>query len=63
MIEDIQKVVQEMQTQGNELEELVQSSLVISSSNSAVMEQLAYMTVIMNAMQAQLKTLASAQTN
>ena len=50
-------------TQGYKLEELAQSNAVLTISNSVAMAQLAHMTLIMNAMQAQLKTLASAQTN
>ena len=38
---------------------LAQASAVLTSSNSVVMAQLAQMTVTMNSMQAQLKTLAS----
>ena len=63
MIEDIQTIMQVMQTQGCEPEVLAQSNTVLTSSNYAVMAQLAQLTVIMNAMQAQLKTLASAETN
>ena len=48
-----------MQTQGYDLEGLAQANVVLTSSNSAVMAQLAQMTVTMNAMQAQLKTLSS----
>ena len=44
-----------------ELEGLAQANAVLTNSNSAVMAQLAQMTVTMNAMQAQVKTLASAQ--
>ena len=55
--------MQGMGTQGYELEVLVQANAVLTSSNSAVMAQLAHITVTMNAIQAQLKTLASAQTN
>ena len=39
-----------MQTQNNELEGLAQSNAVLTSSNSAVMAQLAHMTVTINAM-------------
>ena len=41
MIEDIQKIVQGMQTQGYKLEGLAQANAVHTSSNSAVMAQLA----------------------
>ena len=63
VIEYIQTIVQGMQTQGYNMEELAQSNLVLTSSNSAIMAQLAQMTVTMNAIKAQLKTLASAKTN
>ena len=63
VIEGIQKILQGMRTQGYDLEGLAQSNAVLTSSNSALMAQLAQMTVTMNVMQAQLKTLASAQTN
>ena len=63
MIEDIQTIVQGMQTEGYDLEGLAKSNAVLTSSNFAVMSQLAQMNVTVNAMQAQLKTLASAQTN
>ena len=52
-----------MQTQGCDLEGLTQANAVLNSSNSVVMAQLVQMTVAMNAVQAQLKTLVSAQTN
>ena len=52
-----------MHTQNYDLEGLAQSNTVITSSNSEVMTQLSQMTVIMNAMQRQLKILSSAQTN
>ena len=52
-----------MRTQGYKLEGLEQANEVLTSLNSKVMAQLAQMTVTMNAMQAQLKTIASAQTN
>ena len=42
---------------------MAQANAVLTISNSAVMAQLAYMTVTMNAMQAQLKTLVYSQTN
>ena len=63
VIEDIPKIVQGMLTQGYDLEGLAQDIAVLTSSNYAVMAQLAQLTVIMNAMQSQLKTLASAETN
>ena len=45
------------------LEGLEQSNTVLTSLNSAVMEQLAQMNVTMKAMQAQLNTLSSATIN
>ena len=62
-INDIHTTVQGMQTQSYELEGLAQSNAVLTSSNSAVMSKLEQMTVPMNVLQAQLKTLAYAQTN
>ena len=52
-----------MRTQGYDLEGLSQANAVLNISNSAVMEQLEHMTVTMDAIQDQLKTVASAQTN
>ena len=49
--------------QSHELEGLAQSNAVLTISNTKVMAQLAQMIVTMNAMQAQLKTLATAPTN
>ena len=62
-IKDIQTTVQGIQAQSYELEGLAQANAVITSSNSAVMSQLAHMTVTMNSIQVQLKKLASATTN
>ena len=62
-IEDIQKILQGMQTQIYDLEGLAQANAVLTISNSAVMAQLSQITVTMNAMQAQLKTLSYSQTN
>ena len=62
-IEDIQTILQGMQTQSYEPEGLVQSNAVLTIYKSAVMAQLAHMTVTVDAMQVQLNTLASAQTN
>ena len=56
----IHTIVQGMKTQSYDLEGLAQSNTVITSSNSEVMTQLSQMTVIMNAMQRQLKILSSA---
>ena len=61
-IEDIQTIVQVMQTHIYYLEVMAQANAVLTSSNSAVMSQLSQITVAMNAMQEKLKTLASAQT-
>ena len=62
-IEDIQTIVQGMQTQGYNLEGLAQANAVLTIPNSAVMAQLAHMTVTMNTMLAQLKTLPSEKNN
>ena len=56
-------ILQGMRTQGYDMEGLAQSNAVLTSSNSAVLSHLAHITVTIDAMQAQLKTLASAQTN
>ena len=50
VIEDIQKIMQVMQTQGYKLEGMSQANAVLTRSNSTVMAQLAQMTVTMNAM-------------
>ena len=63
VIEDIQKIVQGMQTKCYDLEGLTQANAALTSLNSAVMEKLSQMTVTMNTMHTQLQTLASAQTN
>ena len=55
--------MQGIQTHGYNLEGMAQVNAVLTSLNSAVMAQFAHMTVTMNAMQAQLKTLSSAKTN
>ena len=62
-IEDIQRIIQVMQVQSYDLEGLTQANAVVTRSNSEVLAQLAQITVTMNAIQAQLKKLASAQTN
>ena len=49
--------------QGHYLEILAQANAVLNRLKTAVMVQLAQMTVTMNSMQAQLKTLESAPTN
>ena len=61
VIESIQTIVQGMRTQGYEMKGLAQPNAVITSSKSVVTGQLAHMTVTMNAMQTQLKKLASSQ--
>ena len=63
VIKGIQTIVQRMQTQGSDMERLTQANAVLTRSKSAVMAQLVHMTVTMNAMQAKLKALASAQNN
>ena len=55
VIEDIQKIMQAIQTQGYDLEGLPQSNAVLASYNYVLMAQLIQMTVTMNVMQAQLK--------
>ena len=52
-----------MQMYSYELEGLAQANSVLTSSNSAVMAQLAQMNVTMNDMQAQLKILSLAPNN
>ena len=59
VIENFNTIIQGMQTNTYDLEGLAQVNAVFSSSNSEVMAQ---MTVTTNAVQDQLKTLASAQT-
>ena len=62
-INDLHTIVQVMQTQRYDPEGMAQANEFLTRYNSAVMEKMSHMTVIMNAMQAQLKTLASDQTN
>ena len=52
-----------MQTKSYELEGLAQGNTFLTSSNSAVMAQLAQMNMTMNYMQAQLKTLSLSKNN
>ena len=52
-----------MQTQSYEPEGMAQDNAALTSSNTAVMAQLTHMTVTMNAMQAQPKTLEYAPKN
>ena len=63
MIYDLNNIVQGIHTQIYDLEGLEQANVVLTRSKSAVMAQLAHMTVTMNATQAQLKTLALEKTN
>ena len=56
-------IVQGMQTHIYELEVLAQANEVLTSSNSSVMVQLAHITVTINTVQAQLKTLSWATKN
>ena len=63
VIESYKKILQGTSTQDYDREGLAQANAVFTISKSGVMAQLAHMTVTMNAMQAQLKTLASAKTN
>ena len=58
-IKNITMKVQGIQRQSYELEGMEQANAVITRSNTAVMAQLAQMTVTINSMQAQLKTLAA----
>ena len=62
-MEDIHTIVQGLLTQGYDMEGLAQAYTVLTIQKSAVMAQLAQMTVTMNTMKAQLKTLASVQNN
>ena len=61
LIKDIQTIMQGVIPQVYEMEGLAQANAVLTRSNSAVMAQLTQVTVTMNAIQVQLKTLASAQ--
>ena len=62
-IDNLHTITQGIQTHSYEMEGLSQDNAVLTRSNSAVMEQLEHITVTMNNMQAQLKTLASDPTN
>ena len=57
-IDNLNTIVQGMQTQSYELEVLVQANAVLTSSKSEVMVQLAHMNVTINTVQAHLKTLS-----
>ena len=63
VIEKLNNIVCRMQTQSYELEGLAQANAVLISSNSEVMGKLSHMTVTMNAMHAQMKTLSSETTH
>ena len=52
-----------MKTQSYDMEVMAQANSVLTRSNTAVMAQLAHITVTMNGIQAQLKTLAYSTTN
>ena len=62
-IDHIKKIFQRMQIQIHKLEGLAQANEFLTRSKTAVMAQLAHINVTMNAMQAQLKTLATVPTN
>ena len=63
VIDNLNTIVQVMQTQNYELEVFAQANAGLTRSKSAVMEQLSYMTMTMNAMQVQLKTFSLAPTD
>ena len=62
-VNDIYTMVKGIQTQSYELEGLAQANALLTISKSVVMAQLTQINVTLNAIQAQLKTLESAQTN
>ena len=62
-IDHIAKIVQGMQMQIHKLEGLAQANALLTSSNTAVMDQLSHMTVTMNNTQEKIKTLATAPKN
>ena len=62
-IESLNKIIQGMQTQSYELKGLAQANTVITSYNLLVMAQLVQMTIKMNTLQAQLKTLSAMSKN
>ena len=62
-IDHINTVVQGRQMQSHNLEVLAQANSFLTRSNTVTLAQLAQMTVTVNDMQAQLKTLAAAPTN
>ena len=61
-IDNLNDITQGLQTHSNNLEGLSQANTRLTISNSAVMAQLAQMTVTMNIMQAKIKILLSAPT-
>ena len=62
-IDHIAKIVQGMQMQIHKLEGLAQANALLTSLNTAVMDQLSHMTVTMNNTQEKIKTLATAPKN
>ena len=62
-IERLKIIVQGIQTHNYHLEGLAQANAVLTSSKSVLMAQLAQITVTMNDMQVQLKTLTSTTSN
>ena len=62
-VNDIHTTAQVMQTHRYKLDGMVQANAILNRYNSLAMEQLSQMTVTMRAMKAQLKTLASSQSN
>ena len=62
-IDNLNNIVQGIKMHRYNMEGLAQSNAVLTSSNTVVMAQLAQMTVMMNTIPAQLKTLESAPTN
>ena len=63
VIDNLNTIVQVMQTQSYDLEGMAQGNAVLNRFNSAVMVQLAQMNVTMNATKAQINILSSAPTN
>ena len=62
-IDNIHTIVQGIKTQSYELEVIEKSNEILTRPNTAAMAQLAHMTMTMNDMQAQLRTLVSTPTN
>ena len=63
VIEDVKTIIQGLWTQTYDIEGLEHANAVLTILNSTVMAQSAQMNLTMNAMKAQLKTLASLKTN